>query len=92
MARQAIVELYGSTAWWLDDGWTAQWLSSLTARRLNGWTMAEQLNGSSTARRLNGWTTQWLNFSGQHGRHTMTAIMINDAHLIQIFLLLSLSL
>jgi hypothetical protein len=62
------------------------------ARWLDSWTMAEQLNGSATAQRLDGWTTQWLNFLGQHGWQIMTAIMINDVILIQIFLLLSLSL
>jgi hypothetical protein len=53
---------------------------------------AEQLNGSLLAQQLDGWMTQWLHFLGQHGWQTMTAIMINDAFLVQIFLLLSLSL
>jgi hypothetical protein len=48
MAWQAIIELDGSTARWLD-GWTTQQLNGLllssTAWRLNGWMTAEQLDG-----------------------------------------------
>jgi hypothetical protein len=62
------------------------------AQQLNGWMTAEQLDGSLTAQWLDGSTTQQLNFLGQHGWQTMTAIMINYTLLIQICLLLSLSL